>query len=203
MDIRPITLEGRHVRLEPLSLAHLNALAAVAIDPALWRWSQSHMASPEDLRRYVDAALALQREGQALPFAIVARGPGGGGGTPDRPVGSTRYGNIDRDNRRVEVGWTWVARPWQRTPVNTEAKYLLLRHAFETLSCVRVEFKTDALNEQSRRALVRIGAKEEGTFRRHMLTATGRWRDSVYYSILDDEWPDVKRRLEEKLGLVA
>ncbi|HXE57255.1 MAG TPA: GNAT family protein [Gemmatimonadales bacterium] len=193
MEIVPVTLEGRYVRLEPLSLDHHARLVDVALDPALWRWTLSRVETPADLRRYLEAALAEQAAGTALPFATVLRNDG-------RPVGSTRFGNIDRANRRVEIGWTWVAPPWQRTPVNTEAKYLMLRHAFETLGCIRVEFKTDALNERSRRALVRIGAREEGILRRHMITATGRVRDSVYYSVLDGEWPEVKARLEESLA---
>ncbi len=191
MDVRPVTLEGRYVRLEPLSLAHLDPLADVGLDADLWRWTLTQLGSRDDVRRYIEAALALQQAGTALPFAIV-RG--------DRVVGSTRYHNIDRANRRLEIGWTWVAKDWQRTPVNTEAKYLLLGHAFETLWCVRVEFKTDVLNQSSRRALLRIGATEEGTLRRHMVTESGRWRDSVYYSILDTEWPAVKQRLEERLA---
>jgi RimJ/RimL family protein N-acetyltransferase len=191
MDVRPVTLQGRHVRLEPLSLAHLDPLAEVGLDADLWRWTMARIESRDELRRYIEAALTLQQAGTALPFAILSG---------DRVVGSTRYHNIDRSNRRLEIGWTWVAKDWQRTPVNTEAKYLLLGHAFETLWCVRVEFKTDVLNEQSRRALLRIGAIEEGTLRRHMLTESGRWRDSVYYSILDTEWPVVKQRLEEKLA---
>ena len=193
MKIEPVTLEGRHVRLEPLSLDHVDALVRVGLDPELWRWTLSRIDSREDLQRYIDTALGLQREGHALPFAIVSRQAG-------QPVGSTRYGSIDRVNCRVEIGWTWVGRAWQRTAINTESKYLLLRHAFETLGCVRVEFKTDVLNEQSRRALLRIGAKEEGTLRRHLRTDSGRWRDSVYYAIVDDDWPAVKRLLEKKLA---
>jgi len=113
-----------------------------------------------------------------------------------KPVGSTRYGSIDKTHRRVEIGWTWYGRDFQRTAVNTESKYLLLRHAFETLGCIRVEFKTDVLNERSRNALFRIGATEEGVFRKHMLLPSGRVRDTVYYSIVDTEWPEVKTRLE-------
>jgi RimJ/RimL family protein N-acetyltransferase len=116
-----------------------------------------------------------------------------------RIIGSTRYGNIDRVHHRVEIGWTWVARQWQRSAVNTEMKYLLLRHAFETLKCIRVELKTDSLNERSRAAILRIGAREEGTFRNHMITASGRIRHTVYFSILDSGWLDVKTRLEFKL----
>lgn len=129
-----------------------------------------------------------------------------GGGPPLEPVvlegnliplvGSTRFGNYDPANRRIEIGWTWLAKPWQRTTVNTEAKYLMLSHAFEKLGLVRVELKTDVLNEPSRKAMLRIGAKEEGILRKHTLMWTGRYRDSIYYSILDDEWPAVKRRLQ-------
>jgi RimJ/RimL family protein N-acetyltransferase len=115
-------------------------------------------------------------------------------------VGSTRFGNIDLANRRLEIGWSWIAPPWQRSAINTEAKYLMLRHAFERLGCMRVEFKTDVLNIRSRQALLRIGAKEEGILRQHMITSSGRLRDTVYYSILDHEWPAIKGELERKLG---
>ncbi|MBP1601939.1 MAG: Acetyltransferase, family, partial [Acidobacteria bacterium] len=115
-------------------------------------------------------------------------------------VGSTRFANIDRANRRVEIGWTWVSPPWQRSFVNTEAKYLMLKHAFEVMRCIRVEFKTDSLNQRSRAALLRLGAKEEGTLRNHMITSTGRYRHSVYFSIIDSEWPDVKRSIELEQG---
>jgi RimJ/RimL family protein N-acetyltransferase len=119
-----------------------------------------------------------------------------------RVIGSTRFMNIDRVNRRVEIGSTWIAPAWQRTAVNTEAKYLMLKHAFEVWGCVRVELKTDALNQQSRDAILRLGAKEEGTLRKHLLTWTGRIRDSVYFSILDTEWPEVKARLDKKLAKI-
>jgi RimJ/RimL family protein N-acetyltransferase len=141
---------------------------------------------------YVQTALKEQAAGSALPFALIEK-------TSGRAVGSTRYGNIDRDHYRVEIGWTWVARQWQRTAINTEAKYLLLRHAFETLGCIRVELKTDSLNDRSRAAILRIGARQEGIFRNHMITANGRIRHTVYFSIVDSEWPEVKARLEAKL----
>ena len=192
MDIRPVLLEGRLVRLEPLSMDHHAALCAVGFDPELWRWTLNLVETPEQMREYMKAALDAQARGSELPFATCERASG-------RAVGSTRFGNIDRANRRVEIGWTWIARPWQRTAVNTEAKYLMLRHAFEQWGCVRVELKTDVLNETSRAALRRLGAKEEGVLRRHMITATGRIRDTVYYSILDTEWPAVKAMLEAKL----
>jgi len=196
IDPRPVTLEGRHVRLEPLLLAHHDRLCAVGLDAELWRWAQTTLATPADMRAYVETALTWQAQGTALPFAIVARANG-------KVVGSTRYANIERTDRRLEIGWTWIARAAQRTPVNTEAKYLLLRHAFEVLGCIRVEFKTDVLNERSRAALLRIGAKQEGVLRSHMITASGRVRDSVYFSIVAAEWPAVKAGLEEKLGRPA
>ena len=189
----PVTLAGTHVRLEPLTLGHLAALVDVGLDPSLWAWTASAVATAAQMREYVQEALAQQARGAALAFATVHRQSG-------RVVGSTRYGSIDPANRRVEIGWTWVAAPWQRTPVNTEAKYLMLRHAFTHLGCVRVELKTDALNERSRRAIRRIGAVEEGVLRRHLLTGSGRWRDTVYYSVLDDEWPGVRAALEAQLA---
>jgi RimJ/RimL family protein N-acetyltransferase len=170
-------------------MQHLEPLTAIGLDPDLWRWSTAPNRTPEDMRRYVETALAEQRAGQALPFATIERGSGS-------VVGSTRFAAIDRAHRRAEIGWTWIARPWQRTAVNTEAKFLMLRHAFETWRCMRVELKTNSNNERSRRAILRIGATEEGTFRKHMLNEDGTVRDSVYFSIIDDEWPAVKRRLE-------
>lgn len=196
MRVQPVTLRGKHVCLEPLSLDHVEPLSRVGLDEDLWRWAPVAVHSADELRRYIEAALQAQADGTALPFAIVERSSG-------TAVGSTRYGNVDRTHRRVEIGWTWIARPWQRTAVNTESKYLLLRHAFETIGCIRVEFKTDTLNERSRQALLRIGAKEEGIFRNHMVTSTGRIRDSAYYSIIDHEWPAVKANLERKLTLTV
>jgi len=188
----PEELAGRFVRLEALSLDHVGELAPVALDPELWRYTVSQVASEEDLRAYIEAALRERDAGVALPFLIRERATG-------RAVGSTRYGNMDLRNRRVEIGWTWVGRAWQRTAVNTEAKLLLLRNAFETFGCNRVEFKTDVLNERSRAALARIGAREEGVMRRHMVTDSGRIRDSVYFSIIAEEWPDVRAKLEARL----
>ena len=189
----PVVLEGRRVRLEPLQESHVPALVEVGLDPDIWRWSPEPLTSARDVADYVATALAEQGRGVSLPFIQIELESG-------RVVGSTRYGNIDPSNRRVEIGWTWIAPRWQRTAVNTEAKFLLLRHAFETLGCIRVEFKTDALNDRSRAAILRLGAVEEGTLRQHMTTASGRLRDSVYFSVLDREWPAVKTRLEEKLA---
>jgi RimJ/RimL family protein N-acetyltransferase len=192
MKVAPVTLEGQHVRLEPLMLQHVDALAAVGLHDELWRWTTVHLKTRDDMQRYVEEALALQKAGAALPFATVLR-------SENRVIGSTRYGNIDVPNRRVEIGWTWVSPPWQRTAANTEAKYLMLKHAFETLGCIRVEFKTDKLNLVSQRALARIGAKEEGTLRSHMIVVNGRLRDSVYFGIIQSEWPGVRADLEKKL----
>jgi RimJ/RimL family protein N-acetyltransferase len=192
MKIQPLTLDGRHVRLAPLSASHLEALCAVGLDEALWRLSTVRMQNRQDMTEYVAAALAEQARGVALPFVTIER-------SSNRVIGSTRFGNIDRGNRRVEIGWTWLARPWQRTAANSEAKLLMLRHAFEVWGCLRVELKTDALNQQSRQAMLRIGAREEGILRSHMLVWDGRRRDSAYYSILDAEWPRVREQLIARL----
>ena len=187
----PVTLSGSVVRLEPIRREHEQLFWDVAKDEVeeIFRWIPYAMMTPEDFRRLVDKAFAEQDRGESVVFATVERSSG-------RVIGSTRFMNIDRGNRRVEIGSTWIAPAWQRTAVNTEAKYLMLRHAFEVWGCMRVELKTDALNEKSRNAILRIGAKEEGTLRRHLVTWTGRVRDTVYFSILDDEWPEAKRRLQ-------
>jgi RimJ/RimL family protein N-acetyltransferase len=192
VNIEPVTLSGHHVRLEPLSLDHHAALCEVGFDPELWRWIPFKVETPEAMRSYIRTALQWQSDGTALPFATVDLGSA-------RVVGSTRFMNIDRPNRHVEIGSTWIAGPWQRTAVNTEAKYLMLQHAFEKLGCMRVELKTDSLNTKSRNAIVRLGAKEEGIFRNHMVCYGGRIRHSAWYSIIDSEWPKVKAGLEGKL----
>lgn len=190
--LAPVVLEGNHVRLEPLTLAHAAPLAEVALDPLLWQWTISNITTAEEMRAYVVEAIRQWDEGSALPFATVDRVSG-------RVIGSTRFGNYEPTHKRVEIGWTTVARDWQRTAINTEAKLLMLRHAFETLGLARVELKTDALNARSRAAIARLGAREEGTLRRHAITDVGRVRDTVYYSILDDEWPAVRSALEARL----
>ncbi|MEM6287546.1 MAG: GNAT family protein [Bacteroidota bacterium] len=189
----PVTLEGQHVRLAPLTRDHLGALCEVGLDPELWRLTLSQIATADDMARYVDAALAMQAEGTALPFATVHAGSG-------RVVGSTRFGNHAPGHRRVEIGWTWVAPPWQRTAVNTEAKLLMLRHAFGPLGVNRVEWKTDARNARSRAAILRLGASEEGTLRSHMVTASGHVRDTVYFSVTRAEWPRVEAGLVASLN---
>lgn len=192
LQIQPVTLHGRHIRLEPLTLDHHDGLCEIGLDADLWRWIPFQVKSREEMSDYIRQALQWQTDGTALPFATVEQSGG-------RVVGCTRYMNIDKPNRHVEIGSTWVGKSWQRTVVNTEAKYLMLRHAFETLGCFRVELKTDALNQRSRNAILRIGASQEGIFRKHVVCWDGRLRDSVYFSIIDSEWPEVKARLEEKL----
>jgi N-acetyltransferase len=191
----PVALEGSTVRLEPIRREHAQLFWDAAKDALddIFRWIPYPMRTPEDFQRVVDKAFAEQDRGESVVFATVERSSG-------RVIGSTRFMNIDRPNRRVEIGSTWIVPAWQRTAVNTEAKYLMLRHAFEVWKCIRVELKTDALNQKSRNAILRIGAKEEGTLRRHVVTWTGRVRDSVYFSILDSEWPEAKARLEIMLA---
>src|SRR5215472_5581180 len=191
----PVRLEGSVVCLEPIRRDHASLFWEIAQNDLedIFRWIPYAMRTPEDFRNLLDKAFAEQARGESVVFATVERSSG-------RVIGSTRFMNIDRTNRRVEIGSTWIAPPWQRTAVNTEAKYLMLRHAFEVWRCIRVELKTDALNQKSRNAILRIGAKEEGALRRHLVTWTGRVRDTVYFSFLDDEWPEVKGRLDARLG---
>jgi N-acetyltransferase len=193
MVIHPITLEGRVVRLEPLSLSHHAQMCEAGLDFELWHWTTNNVRTPEDMRTYLEQALAEQARGTSLPFATIDQASG-------KVIGSTRYLNIDVTNLRVEIGATWLSKNWQRTAANTEAKYLMLRHAFEKFGCIRVELKTDSLNHRSREAILRLGAKEEGTLRNHMLTWTGRIRHTVYFSIIDSEWPQVQTRLEEMMA---
>lgn len=194
MKVEIVTLEGEYVRLEPLSLEkHFADLSAVAFDAEIWRWSPQQIRIEADLKNYIENALKEQQQGVFLPFATVLKKTG-------KAVGSTRFGNIDAANKRTEIGWTWIGREFQRTFVNTEAKFLMLRYAFEIWNCNRVELKTDALNERSRNAILRIGAKEEGILRKHVITDSGRIRDTVYFSILKDEWTaEVKKNLQNKL----
>jgi N-acetyltransferase len=189
--VLPVTLEGAVVRLEPLRPEHAELFWEIAKNDLedIFRWIPSSMKTRQDFEKSIDKAFDEQERGESVVFATVERSSG-------RAIGSTRFMNIDRINRRVEIGSTWIAPAWQRTAINTEAKYLMLRHAFEVWKCMRVELKTDALNQKSRNAILRIGAREEGTLRRHLITWSGRVRDTVYFSILDSEWPEVKARLE-------
>lgn len=188
MVVGPVTLEGRFVRLEPLARGHLDGLCAAGLQGDVFGWMPTPIDSREEMAAWVDAALEAQAAGTALPLATVETGSG-------RVVGATRFLAIEPAHRRLEIGWTWVGRPWQRTPINTEAKLLMLGHAFETLGANRVELKTDALNAPSRAAILRLGAAEEGTFRSHMILPGGRVRDTVYYSLIAPEWPAVRDRL--------
>jgi N-acetyltransferase len=192
--VTPVTLTGSVVRLEPIRHEHAELFWEVAQNDLddIFRWIPYRMQTREDFQQLVAKAFQEQERGESVVFTSVESDSG-------RVIGSTRFMNIDRNNRRVEIGSTWIAPAWQRTAVNTEAKYLMLRHAFEVWGCFRVELKTDALNWKSRNAILRLGAKEEGALRRHVVTWTGRVRDSVYFGILDSEWPEVKTRLEEKL----
>lgn len=192
----PVTLEGSVVRLEPLSLDHLAGLTEVGLDRELWRWTLGAVQSPGDMRAYVEIALTAAAEGREVPFATIERASG-------RVVGSTRYMSIDAHHRRLEIGSTWIAPAWQRTALNTAAKLLMMAHAFDGLRVLRVEFKTDSLNERSRAALLGIGATEEGTLRNHMITDAGRRRHSVYFSVIEEEWPHVRRHLESRLARLA
>ena len=196
MKIEPVVLEGKFVRLEPMRVDHLPALCEVGMDESLWKWTNNIVKDESDLESYVREALAAQMQGTAVPFVTIERS----GGTI---VGSTRFGNIDTISKKAEIGWTWINPEWQRTAINTEAKLLMLTHAFEVWNCIRVELKTDANNEKSRSAISRIGASEEGILRNHMITESGRYRDSVYFSIIQSEWKSVKANLTSKLAAKA
>jgi RimJ/RimL family protein N-acetyltransferase len=193
ISFEPAVLEGKRVRLEPLTMAHLPRLVEIGLQDDIFRWYAQPIRTPEDMKALIATALEEQTAGKSLPYATIARSTG-------LAVGSTRFMTIDRPNRSLEIGYTWIAPPWQHTAINTEAKYLMLRCAFDSWGCNRVGLKTDSLNERSRRAIARIGAKEEGTLRNHMVTASGRLRHSVYFSVTQEEWPEVKAALEEKLA---
>lgn len=192
MKIESVVLENKNIILEPLSLDHVDSLLEVAINPELWLLTTVAIRGRADLVSYITKALEEKEKGTALPFVIKIKATG-------EYIGSTRFGNIDISHKRVEIGWTWIGVKWQRSFVNTGMKFLMLQHAFEVWGCNRVELKTDALNTRSRNAILRIGAKEEGTFRCHMVVAGGRVRDSVYFSIIADEWATVKLDLLTKL----
>lgn len=193
LDIRPVTLEGKHVRLEPLAREHLDGIVAAGSFPEIWTWISVRPEGREGFERFIETALAAQAQGTELPFTTVDRASG-------KIVGGTRYLNISPRDRRLEIGWTWITPSMQRSYVNTEAKYLQLRHCFEELGCRRVELKTDARNAKSRAAMERIGAQFEGIGRKQMLTFDGTNRDNAWYAFIDDDWPTVKRRLEEMLA---
>jgi RimJ/RimL family protein N-acetyltransferase len=193
VEISPVTLEGQHVRLEPLSPAHEEALIAAASDGELWNSTVTIVpSSPATMIDYIQAALNGQATGKELPFVITRK-------LTNQVVGTTRFYEIRPHDRAVAIGYTWLSQSAQRTAVNTESKLLLLTHAFEHWRCNRVELITDVLNQQSRAAILRLGAKEEGVLRKHLILPSGRIRDSVIFSIIAEEWPEVKLGLAEKL----
>lgn len=191
--VTPVVLQGKYVRLEPMSAAHIPGLTEIGIGQSFWDFMlYGHIQTEEDMRNWVLDILGRAEKGTDLPFTVIHLASG-------RVAGATRYLNIIPGDRGLEVGGTWYGTDFQRTPVNTECKYLLLTHAFETLKCIRAQLKTDKRNVRSQKAIERLGAKKEGILRNHMILPDGRYRDSVFYSILDTEWEDVKRNLEEKL----
>lgn len=193
LHIEPVTLATDRLTLRPLTLADVPALGEAASDGELWEKKTTTVPRPEGFEAYVQKALELQAAGLALPFATVVN-------DGNRVVGSTRYMNIDAANHRVEIGTTWIAKSWQRSFVNTHAKFLMLRHAFETLGCNAVELRTHRLNDQSRAAIERLGARLDGILRQHMIMPDGHIRDTAVYSIVRDEWPAVKAGLERKMA---
>jgi RimJ/RimL family protein N-acetyltransferase len=193
MEIKPIILEGRQARLEPMTEAHIPALADIGVGQPFWDFMvYGRMETMEDMRGWVLDVLSRAERGTDLPFVAIHLASG-------RVAGATRYLNIEPQHRGLEVGGTWYGPEFQRTVVNTECKYLLLHHAFEKLGCIRVQLKTDLRNERSQKAIERIGAVKEGVLRNHMILPDGYYRYSVYYSILETEWPQVKKRLEEMM----
>ena len=195
--VEPILLEGRHVRLEPMARERADAIAAVlaraAADGNMWESKVTYIPTPEKAAAYVETALVELDAGLSLPFSTVDRASG-------RTIGSTRYMNIEAPHRRLEIGTTWIGKSFQRTAINTEAKYLMLKHAFETLRCIAVDLRTHEKNLQSRAAIERLGAKLDGLLRNHRILPDGSLRNTATYSIIDAEWPDVKARLEARLS---
>jgi N-acetyltransferase len=190
--IEPVTLSGQHVKLVPLSVEHEAALAAAVTDGELWKLWYTSVPTPAEMRAWIDAALALRDNLGAHPFAVIDAKTG-------EVVGSTRYFNVEAAHRRLEIGHTWYAKRVQRTALNTEAKLLLLSHAFEKLNAIAVEFRTNFMNHQSRTAIARLGAKQDGILRNHMIGREGAYRDTVVFSIIESEWPAVRAHLKHRL----
>ena len=188
----PITLRGQHARLEPLSREHREGLVEAVKDGELYTIWYTAIPTPENVGKEIDRRLGLQASGSMLPFTVFD--------VAGTIVGMTTYMNIDAANRRVEIGSTWYARRVQRTPLNTECKLLLLAHAFEALDCIAVEFRTNFFNHQSRRAIERLGAKQDGILRSHQVASNGVLRDTVVFSIIAPEWPTVKTHLTYQLN---
>ncbi len=193
MSVEPVALEGQSVRLEPLSVEHHVGLCNVLLDDDIWRWIPMPVRTADEMRAYIELQLGFRDQGSALPFVTIYK--------PEcRLVGMTRYLSIDKAHHSIEIGSTLIGKQWQRTVVNTEAKYLMLRHAFEVLGCLRVQFQTDSLNTKSKNAILRLGATQEGLFRNHKICWDGRVRNTLYFSITGEEWPHVKADLEAKLA---
>jgi RimJ/RimL family protein N-acetyltransferase len=194
VEVKPVMLTGKHVRLEPMTEEHIPGLAQIGVGQDFWDFMlYGHMNTIADMTDWVRDILSRTEQGTDLPFVAIHLASG-------RVAGATRYLNIMPKDRGLEIGGTWYGVEFQRTAVNTECKYLLLRHAFETLGCIRVQLKTDLRNERSQKAIERLGAVKEGVLRNHMILPDGRYRHSVFYSILDAEWPQVKARLEDMLN---
>ncbi len=196
LDVGEVTLEGRWVRLEPLTVERAEELASVAAPEAIWRYLPVAFTDVSVMRTWAETALGNREAGSELPFVIIERDSG-------KAIGSTRFMDIRPAHRGLEIGYTWLGQEWWRTKINSEAKFLLLRHCFQTLGCIRVALKTDLLNTRSQHAIERLGAVREGVLRQHMVAQHGRLRDSVYYSILDHEWPAIRVRMEKSLYEVA
>jgi RimJ/RimL family protein N-acetyltransferase len=193
--VSPVTLQGRHVRLEPLNESHISGLTEIGAGQDFWDFMlYGRMETQDDMRNWVLDIMSRAEKGTDLPFVVIHLDSG-------KVAGATRYLNIMPKDRGLEIGGTWYGTDYQRTPVNTECKYLLLMHAFEKLGCIRVQLKTDLRNLRSQKAIERIGAKREGILRNHMILPSGRYRDSVFFSIVDSEWPEVKQRLENMLSI--
>ncbi len=188
----PVTLVGTHARLEPLSHAHLGGLTEAVTDGELWKLWYTSIPKPEDMAKEIDRRLGLQSKGSMLPFTVFDAG--------GQVAGMSTYMNIDAANRRVEIGSTWYARRVQRTALNTQCKLLLLTHAFEKLDCIAVEFRTHFFNQQSRRGIERLGAKQDGILRNHQIAPNGTLRDTVVFSIIASEWPTAKAHLTFQLN---
>ena len=186
--IEPVTLEGRRATLEPLERRHEADLKRAAADGELWQLWYTSVPAPDKTRSYIDAALGMREDLGAMPFAVRDNASG-------EIVGCTRYFNVDAANRRIEIGHTWYSKSAQRTAINTECKLLLLTHAFEELACIAVEFRTHRFNHASREAIARLGAKQDGVLRNHQILPDGSYRDTVVFSIIESEWPAVKRHL--------
>lgn len=194
LEVKPVTLQGQHVRIEPMTEAHISGLTEIGAGQTFWDFMlYGNIKTEADMRGWVRDILARAKKGTDLPFTVIHLASG-------RVAGATRYLNIMPKDRGLEIGGTWYGTDFQRTAVNTECKYLLLKHAFETLGCIRVQLKTDQRNERSQRAIERIGAVKEGVLRNHMILPDGRIRHSVFYSILDTEWPEVRKKLDGRLG---